>query len=94
MKILLDENFPLALTRKLREDGQEVEHIILLGLRGVATMSITTGSVPIEEVSQRIIAPSLPSRHFPARIHSQAGLHEFAARRPLHPARFTYRPAQ
>ena len=35
MKILLDENFPLALVRKLRDDGYEVEHIILLGLRGI-----------------------------------------------------------
>ena len=34
MKILLDENFPLALARRLREEGREVEHIILLGLRG------------------------------------------------------------
>jgi hypothetical protein len=34
MKILLDENFPLALVRKLREQGHEVEHLILLGLRG------------------------------------------------------------
>lgn len=35
MRILLDENFPLALVRRLQEEGREVEHIILLGLRGV-----------------------------------------------------------
>jgi predicted nuclease of predicted toxin-antitoxin system len=34
MRILLDENFPLALVRGLQEAGREVEHIILLGLRG------------------------------------------------------------
>jgi predicted nuclease of predicted toxin-antitoxin system len=34
MKILLDENFPLALVRELRRHGRETEHIILLGLRG------------------------------------------------------------
>jgi hypothetical protein len=34
MKILLDENFPLALVKRLREEGHEVEHMILLGLRG------------------------------------------------------------
>ena len=34
MKILLDENFPLDLVEMLREDGHQVEHIILLGLRG------------------------------------------------------------
>ena len=36
MKILLDENFPLALVPKLRNEGYEVEHIILLHLRGIA----------------------------------------------------------
>ncbi len=40
MKILLDENFPLALVRKLRAEGREVEHIILLGLRGTPDSSI------------------------------------------------------
>ncbi len=35
MKILLDENFPLALERTLREAGHDVEHIILLGQRGL-----------------------------------------------------------
>ena len=34
MKILLDENFPLALVTELRGQGHEAEHIILLGLRG------------------------------------------------------------
>ncbi len=34
MKILLDENFPLALVEKLRDEGREVEHTILLGIRG------------------------------------------------------------
>jgi predicted nuclease of predicted toxin-antitoxin system len=34
MKILLDENFPLALVWELRRHRREVEHIILLGLRG------------------------------------------------------------
>jgi len=40
MKILLDENFPLALVRKLHEEGREVEHIILLGLRGTSDSAI------------------------------------------------------
>ena len=34
MKILLDENFPLALYRSLKADGEDVEHIITLGWRG------------------------------------------------------------
>ena len=36
MTVLLDENFPLALYRRLREAGKEVEHIIPLGQRGLA----------------------------------------------------------
>jgi hypothetical protein len=34
LKILLDENFPLALYRRLIADGEDVEHIITLGWRG------------------------------------------------------------
>jgi predicted nuclease of predicted toxin-antitoxin system len=34
VRILLDENFPLALHRALAEQGREVDHVILLGLRG------------------------------------------------------------
>ena len=40
MKILLDENFPLALVAKLREEGREVDHIILMGLRGTPDSAI------------------------------------------------------
>ena len=35
MTVLLGENFPLALYRRLREAGKEVEHIIPLGQRGL-----------------------------------------------------------
>ncbi len=31
MRILLDENFPLQLYRRLKEAGYDVEHIIALG---------------------------------------------------------------
>lgn len=40
MKILLDENFPLALHRRLTEDGEDVEHIITLGWRGASDRRI------------------------------------------------------
>jgi hypothetical protein len=40
MKILLDENFPLALVPTLRENGYEAEHIILLQLRGTSDITI------------------------------------------------------
>ena len=33
MRVLLDENFPLPLCKRLRAEGFEVEHIIELGLR-------------------------------------------------------------
>jgi hypothetical protein len=35
VKLLLDENFPLALYRRLRDAGQDVEHVIVMGQRGV-----------------------------------------------------------
>jgi predicted nuclease of predicted toxin-antitoxin system len=40
MRILLDENFPLALLRRLQDEGHEADHIILLGLRGTPDRSI------------------------------------------------------
>lgn len=40
MKILLDENFPLPLYRRLRTAGYDAEHIIELGLRGVKDSEI------------------------------------------------------
>lgn len=35
MRILLDENFPIQLYRRLQETGHSAEHIIALGLRGL-----------------------------------------------------------
>lgn len=35
MKILLDENFPLPLYHRLREEGYDAEHVIALGQRGM-----------------------------------------------------------
>jgi hypothetical protein len=40
LKILLDENFPLQLYRRLRLSGYEVEHIIVLGQRGIPDSAI------------------------------------------------------
>ena len=40
MKVLLDENFPLALLRSLLRDGQEAEHIITMGWRGASDQRI------------------------------------------------------
>jgi len=34
VKVLLDENFPLGLLRRLHADGFAVEHIITIGWRG------------------------------------------------------------
>jgi len=36
LRILLDENFPIQLYRRLQESGYQAEHIIALGLRGVS----------------------------------------------------------
>ena len=40
MKVLLDENFPLALLRSLLKDGQQAEHIITMGWRGAPDQRI------------------------------------------------------
>jgi Domain of unknown function (DUF5615) len=40
VKILLDENFPLQLYDRLRSGGYEVEHIIVLGQRGLPDSAI------------------------------------------------------
>jgi predicted nuclease of predicted toxin-antitoxin system len=40
LKILLDENFPMTLYRRLRLAGYDVEHIIALGQRGLPDASI------------------------------------------------------
>ncbi len=40
MKILLDENFPLALVRELQKTGRQIDHIITLGLRGAPDSAI------------------------------------------------------
>lgn len=40
MKLLLDENFPLPLYHTLRAAGYDVEHIIVLGQRGLPDAKI------------------------------------------------------
>jgi predicted nuclease of predicted toxin-antitoxin system len=40
VKILLDENFPLQLYRRLRLSGYDVEHIIVIGQRGISDSAI------------------------------------------------------
>jgi predicted nuclease of predicted toxin-antitoxin system len=40
LKILLDENFPLQFCRRLRLSGYEVDHIIMLGQRGIPDSAI------------------------------------------------------
>ncbi len=42
MRILLDENFPLALLRRLQKEGCDADHIIMLGMRGAADRAIVT----------------------------------------------------
>lgn len=40
MRFLLDENFPLALLRRLRDSGYDAEHLITLGQRGIPDSAI------------------------------------------------------
>lgn len=83
MRFLLDENFPLALYRRLRDAGKEVEHVIALGQRGVGddvlrkrlateTLVFLThdeefGDIPADFRSQVIIS-DLPQRRPPERL--------------------------
>ena len=43
MRILLDENFPIQLYRRLQESGHAAEHIIALGLRGISDEQFAGG---------------------------------------------------
>lgn len=49
MKVLLDENFPLALLRSLVRDGEEAEHIITMGWRGASD----------QQIRERLLDPNL-----------------------------------
>lgn len=40
MRFLLDENFPLALYRRLHREGEDVEHLITSGRRGLPDSAI------------------------------------------------------
>jgi predicted nuclease of predicted toxin-antitoxin system len=40
VKIFLDENFPLGLERRLKNDGYEAEHVITIGWRGASDVRI------------------------------------------------------
>lgn len=40
MRLLLDENFPLSLFRRLRAEGIDCDHIIPMGLRGITDARI------------------------------------------------------
>jgi hypothetical protein len=45
LKIVLDENFPLQLYRRLRLSGYDVEHIVVLGQRGIPDSDHTRASI-------------------------------------------------
>lgn len=47
MRILLDENFPLPLLRKLRDHGYDAEHIVMLAQRGLPDVSRVRQDTPI-----------------------------------------------
>ncbi|HWB70834.1 MAG TPA: DUF5615 family PIN-like protein [Egibacteraceae bacterium] len=46
MKLLLDENFPIQLYRRLRQAGEDVEHLILSGQRGLPDDAIRVAPTP------------------------------------------------
>ena len=50
MKVFLDENFPLALVHRLREDGCVADHVITVGWRGASDALIAERLVDTELV--------------------------------------------
>ena len=77
MKILLDENFPLPLYRRLRDKGYDAEHVIVLGQRGMPDSTLRqrlaaeelvflTNDTEFEELAMdyraRVIISRLPQR--------------------------------
>ena len=77
MKILLDENFPLQLYHRLRQEGHDAEHVIALGRRGMSDSELrdrldreelvfVTNDAEFEEVGgecrAQIIISRLPQR--------------------------------
>ena len=41
MKVFLDENFPLTLVHRLRDDGHDADHVITVGWRGSSDARIS-----------------------------------------------------
>ena len=73
MKFLLDENFPLALVPRSREAGYEVEHVVLLGLRGQPDSAIVkrldSEAILLLTQDQEFLERSVP-------IHSRSSYRE------------------
>lgn len=40
MKVFLDENFPLTLVHRLRDDGHDADHVVTVGWRGASDARI------------------------------------------------------
>jgi predicted nuclease of predicted toxin-antitoxin system len=49
VKVFLDENFPLTLVHRLREDGHDAEHVITVGWRGASD----------ERIAERLVEADL-----------------------------------
>jgi hypothetical protein len=65
LKILLDENFPLQLYRRLRAAGFDAEHVITLGKRGASDSAIrellrTEAMLFLTQDGEFLDAPPLP----------------------------------
>jgi len=80
VKILLDENFPLALYRKLRDAGKQVEHIIALGQRGV-TDAVLRNRLATEELV--FLTQDAEFEDIPADFRSQVIISRLPQRLPV-----------
>jgi len=84
VKVLLDENFPLPLYHRLKKAGHDVEHVIVLGQRGLPDSAIRRrleaeglvfltqdaefADIPLDYRATIIISQVRQSRPIPERI--------------------------
>lgn len=82
MRLLLDENFPLALYRRLRRLGAAVEHIITSGERGLPDSAILDrlhhdpGLVFLTQDDDFIDQPGLAARVIVSRVRQSRKIAE------------------
>ncbi|MEW6688578.1 MAG: DUF5615 family PIN-like protein [Pseudomonadota bacterium] len=79
MKVLLDENFPLSLYRRLREKGFDAEHVIELGQRGIPDSALRAR---LEREELVFLTNDTEFENIPADLQSQVVVSRLPQRLP------------